>query len=177
MHILDHNVLIDVEKKTRLGMCLLGYINAEPKDYSVVNIGASELRIRGVRPDSYSLFELFLERIGLHGLQRLDPLGLINITFIDHCLVCSDAEVDLYLDINNTLFPSGYVKGEGLIRCGFCDPIERKRLNQICDAVGLWCHIKYKTDGFVTSDKNFIKKSGLVKCRYGANVVSASLFL
>lgn len=176
MHTLDHNVLIDIENKTEAGIHMHGQVNAKPNEFSIVNIGASELRIRGIRPDSYSLFESFLESIGLHNLRRLDPLGLIDITFIDRSVICSDADADLYSDIIGALFPAGYIKGEKLIYCDFCDPIERKRLNQICDAVGLWCHIKYSTDSFVTSDKNFIKKAGFVKSRYGANVVSAKQF-
>lgn len=172
MYTLDHNILIDLKDENEIGELIAAKIAKEPHQYCVVNIGASELRQGGVRPDNYEKFEFFLRSIKIDHLQRLNPLCLIEFTFIDHCNDCSNQDAELYQKILIELFPNRYEEGVNLIHQEPYKPIERKRLNQICDAVSLWCHLKYRTEAFVTRDKNFLKKEPILKNLFGANIIS-----
>jgi hypothetical protein len=40
---------------------------------------------------------------------------------------------------------------------------DRKKLNQLCDSQGIWCHIQYGNDVFLTTDRNFTKVTKLPK--------------
>lgn len=171
MYTLDHNILIDIKCLNQWGQAIKSKITSSPESFRIVNIGASELRVAGVRPDRYDLFETFLEEIGLASLRRLNPLGLIDITFIGHSIICSDNDAKLYQNIKKVLFPNGYETGLKLIDQPPFKPIERKRLNQICDAVALWCHVKYETNAFVSRDDNFHKKSEKLMNEFSANIV------
>ena len=174
MHTLDHNILIDIKHKNQWGIDLYRKIEIHPELFGVVNIGASELRLGGIRPDRYNLFESFLLEIGLEKLVRFNPLALIDITFIEHSNICSEDDADLYERIKNALFPSGFESNINLIDQPPYQPIERKRLNQICDAVSLWCHVKYSTESFVSRDDNFQRKSSVLRKEFGAKIIHPS---
>lgn len=175
MNTLDHNILIDIKHHNHWGEAIVKKITACPDSFCIVNIGASELRVGGVRPDRYDLFESFLKEIGLESLKRLNPLALVDIIFFDHSNICSENDAILYNDIKTVLFPNGFDSDSNLIKQPPFQPIERKRLNQICDAVSLWCHVKYRTDTFVTRDGNFLKKSDALKNKFGSNIVHPDL--
>lgn len=155
---LDHNCLIDVEQRTREGLSVLNVVNSKRHQCFVVNIGASELRERGIRPDNYALFEQFLAGLDLIGLARLNPIGLIDISFIGYCVIASAEMVKLANDIENILFPNS-IEQDTLIDSPPYHPIGRKRLNQICDVYSMWCHIHYENEIFLTSDENFHKST------------------
>jgi hypothetical protein len=174
MHTLDHNLLIDIKHKNEHGLLISSKIEKAPDSFCIVNIGASELRLGGVRPDRYDLFEEFLKEVGLERIQRLNPLILIDITFIDRSNICSDGDAILYERIEQHLFPAGFEAGKNMIDQPPYQPIERKRLNQICDAATLWCHIKYKTESLITRDTNFHKKAGVLRKHFGAQIVRPS---
>lgn len=168
---LDHNILIDIKHKNECGKFIYSKIVESSDSFNIVNIGASELRLGGIRPDRYDLFEAFLNDIGLAHLNRLNPLARIDVTFIGRSNICSEEDDNLYQKIKKLLFPNGFDPGVNLIEQPPYKPIERKKINQICDAVALWCHVKHHTESFVTRDKNFHKKSNQLTNLCGANIV------
>jgi hypothetical protein len=174
MHTLDHNLLIDIQQQNEHGVLIASKIKNAPHSFCVVNIGASELRLGGIRPDRYDLFEQFPQDIGLAELPRLNPLLLIDITFIDRSNICSDEDAELYDRLQQFLFPQGYEPGKNIIDQSPYQPIERKRLNQICDAVTLWCHIKYETQSLVTRDSNFHDKAMQLRQSFNARIIHPS---
>lgn len=148
---LDHNVVIDfVNGTSRVGN-LRAQIAAGAYEPFVVEIGASEMRERGIQPDRYDLFEALLREAGLESAPRLPPLGMYDVTFYGHCLYSSKelhAEVDR---IEQVLFGDSPPAGPG----------SRAWLNRTCDVLSMWCHIRAANDIFVTSDGNFHKASKL----------------
>jgi len=171
MYTLDHNLLIDIQQQNEDGLLVASKIQRAPNAFCLVNIGASELRLGGIRPHRYDLFEQFLTDIGLADLPRLNPLGLIDITFIDRCNICSEEEAALYGRLLQFLFPQGYEPGKNMIVQSPYQPIERKRLNQICDAVTLWCHLNYKTEALVTRDSNFHAKAKPLRQSFDVRII------
>lgn len=155
---LDHNCLIDIKNDTQEGQVLRRIISSSSHECFVVNIGASELRKRGIRPDTYHLFDKFLVNLGLKEVKRLNPMELIDITFIDFCIICSEEMVDLSKRIEEILFIQA-IEEDVLIDNPPYQPIGRKFLNRLCDTQSMWCHIHYGNEIFLTSDKNFHKKS------------------
>lgn len=155
---LDHNCLIDLEKDTNEGQALRNIISSTKHECFVVNIGASELREKGIRPDRYHLFDKFINDLGLGEIKRLDPMALIDITFIDHCLISSKKMIELSNKIHSILFPSEIEK-DSVIESPPFQPIGRKFLNRLCDTHSMWCHIHYGDEIFLTSDMNFHKNT------------------
>ena len=60
---LDHNCLIDVANATDLGRQVLAVSESPEYECYIVNIGASEILKRGVRPNNYATFDAFLTEI------------------------------------------------------------------------------------------------------------------
>ena len=148
---LDHNVVIDLVNGTARVSNLRAQIEAGVYQPFVVEIGASEMRERGIQPDRYDLFETLLCDAGLDAAPRLAPLGIYDVTFYDHCLWSSkelDAEVD---GIESILFVDSPPARPG----------SKIWLNRTCDVMSMWCHIRAENDVFATSDGNFFKTSKL----------------
>ena len=157
---LDHNCLIHLENGGGIADCLRAILNNPGHQCFVVNVGASEMQQFGVRPDNYAAFEALLKRIGLAGLPRLDPIGMWNVTFYERSLFTGDADQKLFEAIQAVLFPSNVPHTDkGEVKKGG----DRKVLNRLCDVLAMWCHINYKNEVFVTTDKNFLKKTKLPK--------------
>jgi hypothetical protein len=155
MHItFDHNCLIHLENGGKEADAIRSILDDSNHQCYVVNVGASEMQRFGVRPDNYASFENFLKLIGAAQLPRLDPLGIWNVTFFDRCLYAGEADQKLLTAIQDILFPVTLPEEEG---------DDRKALNRLCDALTLWCHISYKNDVFLTTDKNFLKSTKLPK--------------
>lgn len=150
---LDHNCLIHLERGGQVDNKIRASLSEPAYQCFVVNVGASEMQRFGVRPDNYSAFEELLQRIGIAHLPRLDPIGIWDVTFWDHCLYAGDADQALLSEIQAVLFPPTDAESDG----------ERKGLNRLCDALTMWCHIAYKNDVFMTTDKNFSKATRLPK--------------
>ena len=85
---LDHNCILHLEQRTAVGSQIESIIANSSNQCFVVNIGASEMRKKGVRPDCYERFEELLSRLGIAHLPRLNPMLLLDLTFWDRC-VCS----------------------------------------------------------------------------------------
>ena len=152
---LDHNCIIDALQSTDVGRKVQAIATDPTYSCYVVDIGASEMRRRGVRPDRYDLFERMLEEAKLDHLPRLAPMGIWDITFWDKCLWASDEMARLAECIEAQLFPNaplGTVSAEDLDT-----PAGAKRLNRICDVYAMWAHIECGNEVFCTSDRNFLK--------------------
>jgi hypothetical protein len=121
----------------------------------VVEIGASEMRQRGIRPDRYDLFEELLEEAGVRSLPRLLPMKTWDVTFWDHDMWADDAMLSRAAEIEEVLFG----KSPPIDIAGEPDTSEKFAtwLNRVCDVQAMWCHLHYANDVFVTSDGNFHK--------------------
>jgi hypothetical protein len=158
---LDHNCIIDLELQTKIGG-LVGSIVANPSNACfVVNIGASEMRERGVRPDNYKRFEELLVRARIDHLPRINPMFFFDVTFWDRCVWSNDKEVKLAKDIESVLFGNAYIID--IEKEGIDSQAGRKWLNRTCDIHSLWCHIQNGNDIFLTTDGNFTKTTKLPK--------------
>ena len=144
---LDHNVVIDFANHSQNVERLRELLSHGSVEAQVVEIGASEMRARGIRPDRYDLFEDLLREAGLESVPRLMPLMIWDVTFWDHGIWAGkDSEAQLSR-IESILF-------------GDAQPPEaggKGWLNRLCDVHTMWCHLHYKNDTFVTSDRNFHK--------------------
>lgn len=158
---LDHNCIIHVENATDVGRAVQAVVANITYECFVVNIGASEMRARGVRPDRYDKFEELLTETGLHQLPRLNPMMILDITFWDRCVWGGDETIKLAAEIEDALF--GGAEKIDIASVGLDSPEGGKWLNRICDIHGMWCHIQNGNDIFLTADGNFTKETKLPK--------------
>lgn len=155
---LDHNCLIDLANGASKALGIRSLLATSDNQVYLVNIGASEMRERGIRPDRYDLFEELLVAAGVVDAPRLDPALVWEVTFWYRSVWPTPSELKLAEEIEAILF-------------GDCDSVDiskgldstdgKKWLNRVCDVQTLWCHIRNKNDLFLTSDKNFMKQSKL----------------
>ena len=125
----------------------------------VVEIGASEMRKRGIRPERFDLFEELLDEAGIRALPHLMPMMIWDVTFWDHALWSDDAMLTLANEIESVLFgetPRIEVTGEAEDSPKFA-----AWLNRICDVQTMWCHLHHGNNVFDTSDRNFHKATKL----------------
>jgi hypothetical protein len=161
----DHNCVIALEGRTDVRRQIQRIVEDKQYNCFVLNVGASEFPKDGVRPDRYDNFDKLLHRLGIGHLPRLNPIGVVGVTFIGRCIVGDDEMDSLRDEIRSVLFGTGQRLHVADIEVG-----SRKWLNRECDVLGMWCHIHYGNDVFLTSDKNFIrktKKAQLVKLGAG----------
>ena len=158
---LDHNCIINLANQTTIGKKMNAIVSNEENECFVVNIGASEMRQMGVRPDRYEKFEELLELAGIARLPRLNPMMILDVTFWDKCVWANEAMIKLSADIENILF--GKAQKIDIVEEGLDSPAGRKWLNRLCDVHSMWCHINYDNDVFLTTDKNFSKETKLPK--------------
>ena len=156
---LDHNVIIDLANGSANIARLRAMLADEQHQAYVVEIGASEMRQRGIRPDRFDLFEELLDAAGIRALPRLMPMMIWDVTFWDHGLWSDDAMSNRANEIEAVLFgelPRIEIAGESEESPKFA-----AWLNRICDVQTMWCHMHYGNDIFVTSDRNFHKATKL----------------
>jgi hypothetical protein len=158
---LDHNCIIHVENATDVGRAVRGIVASPAYECFIVNIGASEMRARGVRPDKYEKFEELLSNAGLAHLPRLNPMLIFDVTFWDRCVWSDDDGIKLASDIENALF--GEAEKIDIASVGLDSPEGAKWLNRVCDVHGMWCHVRNSNDCFLTADGNFTKETKLPK--------------
>lgn len=155
---LDTNSLIDLEEGHKraayLERIIKGWRRGEV-EIAVVAISASERLKNGKYASSFEEFQRRLERLGLHGIDILKPMVYLDITFWDYCLYSDGTMENLERQINTILFPTIPFH----LPKGADDRMSRKWLNAKCDVQLMWAHIWYQRDIFVTSDKNFHKRS------------------
>lgn len=156
---LDHNVIIDLAIQAPRVARIRDAIEAGACQPSVTEIGASEMRKRGVKPDRFDLFEELLAEAGLSSARRLSPMMRFDVTFWDHCLWTDDAMEAEAAQIDQILFgDSKHIAQPAEIDDS---PESAAWLNRLCDVQTMWCHIKSDSDVFVTSDGNFFKATKL----------------
>ena len=156
---LDHNCIFDLVKCTEIGAKIESILANSLNQCFIVNIGASEMRELGVKPDCYELFEELLTKAGIENLPRLNPMGFFDVTFYDRCVSAGDGDILLAKNIEIALF--GNSPNIDIAEEGIDSKSGKKWLNRICDVYGMWCHIQNKNDIFLTTDRNFKKQSKL----------------
>lgn len=156
---LDHNCIINLENRTATGKIIEAIVCNDSNRCYVVNIGASEMRERGVRPDKYDKFEELLESAHIAHLPRLNPMMISNVTFWGRCVWRGEQSNKLAADIEEALFSKA--PAIDISSAPIDSPLWRKWLNRQCDVQGMWCHIKHQNDIFLTTDHNFTKKTKL----------------
>ena len=157
----DHNCIIHLAEQTNMGAKIRAIAGNKLNECFVVNIGASEMRKMGVYPDHYDKFEDLLVSVGISDLPRLNPMGVLDVTFWDKCVWADDSMINLAADIEAVLF--GRAQKINMSAVGLESPLGRKWLNRVCDTHSMWCHIHYKNDVFLTTDDNFLKATKLPK--------------
>ena len=158
---LDHNCIINLANQTDIGTKITAILSNKENECFVVNIGASEMREKGVRPDHYEKFEELLNSARITHLPRLDPMMILDVTFWDKCILADDAMIKLATNIEGILF--GEAQKIDIAIVGLDSSAGRKWLNRLCDVQSMWCHIYNKNDVFLTTDGNFIKESKMPK--------------
>lgn len=156
---LDHNVIIDLANRSTNVARLREVLADDRHQAHVVEIGASEMRQRGVKPDRYDLFEQLLEDAGIASLPRLAPMMIWDVTFWDQGLWSGEDMAAQAKQIEDILF------GESPVIDITGEPDDSPKvaawLNRLCDVQTMWCHLHYANDVFVTSDRNFYKATKL----------------
>ncbi len=154
---LDHNVIIDLANGSESVARLREMLASNQHQGYVVEIGASEMRQRGIRPNRFDLFEELLDEAGIRALPRLVPMAVWDVTFWDHGLWSDEAMSNRASAVETVLFgdsPPIEIAGEAEDSPKFA-----KWLNRLCDVQTMWCHLHYGNDIFVTSDRNFHKST------------------
>jgi hypothetical protein len=158
---LDHNCIINLERRTEIGELVKTVVSNPINECFVVNIGASEMRERGVRPDKYEHFEELLVAAEIDHLPRINPMLILDVAFWDRCVLGDDDMIQLAKGIESALF--GNAEPISIEREAIDSPAWRKWLNRTCDVHSLWCHIQNGNDVFLTADGNFTKETKLPK--------------
>jgi hypothetical protein len=131
---LNHNCIIHLIDRTTTGTLVRMAVDTPAHQCFVVNIGASEMRERGIEPGRYDKFEELLSKAGIQHLPRLDPMGMWGIAFWDRCVWADDNMSKLSDELEAILFGSEL---SGMPPEGLDSPVGRKWLNRLCDAHSL----------------------------------------
>jgi hypothetical protein len=154
-----------------IGKKIEAIVRGENIQCFVVNIGASEMRAIGVRPDWYDKFEELLKDAGVAHLPRLNPMAIWDVTFWEKAVWADDKMIKLSDQIREVLF--GNSPGIDIAALGVDAPSAKNWLNRECDVQSMWCHIQNRNDVFLTADRNFAKKTKLPKLiALGAGAIS-----
>lgn len=156
---LDHNCIIDLANRTEVGALIQTIVASNSNQCFIVNIGASEMRERGVRPDRYDKFEELLAEAGVSHLPRLNPMLIFDVTFWDKCVWADDRMIQISQQIDSVLF--GQSTPVDIPVEDLDSTVGKKWLNRLCDVHSMWCHIHNGNDVFLTSDGNFMKTTKL----------------
>lgn len=162
---LDTNCLIDLEQgRPRAAAVreLLAMAQAGLAEVAVVAISASERQPTEEFSESFAEFQARLATIGLAEVEILMPLGYLDLTYVEWCLVGDDAMEDEVKSIHSTLFPASPYDHPGE---DAPLPEQRKWRNRRCDALAIWSHVYHHRDVFVTSDTNFLKHANALGVR------------
>ena len=149
---LDTNCIVDLELVRQPASALKKLIIASSEGIvklMVSGISASEKSKGGGYSLTFSDFQALLSKVGLDGAEVLMPIGYYGVTYYNFCLYPSDEMLTLERKIHEILFP----------KLDLEDTANSHWRNAKCDVLGMWCHIYYKGDIFVTGDRNFHKES------------------
>ena len=168
---LDTNCLIDLELNEGAAADLrqlLALHESELVALAVPGIGASERLPTGTYAPTFEQFRRRMRSLSSREIEILKPLAYFDITYLDWCVYAGTEMVTLEEEVHRVLFPRSRFawKDEaahtGLDLKGVTAPEAQEWLrwrNRKCDTLGMWCHIHYHADAFVTRDGNFHKRS------------------
>ncbi len=163
---LDNNCIIDLEQnnarashlKKLIKMHCDGKINLR-----VVAISASERKPNLSYVSNLNEFKHRLDAIGLGNVEILPTVLYLGVGFLGYSLLGGGELDELERKVQRILFPTIAIEF-----CDFCKERGYKLddnkawsrwVNAKCDVLGLWSHIWFKGDIFITTDKDFHKKS------------------
>lgn len=159
---LDHNCIIDLVNQTEIGKKVESIIHNKLYQCFVVNIGASERNGKALPPIKYENFEELLCVAGIAHLPRLNPILMWGLTFWGISDWGGEDDVKLTNAIRDVLF--GKSTSIEITPVDQDSPaVKNKWVNQECDVHGMWCHIQYGNEVFLTTDRNFTKATKLPK--------------
>jgi hypothetical protein len=165
---LDHNCIVDIDEnrqpKAGCLRALLAKHDAGDIDVRLVATSASERQQRGPYLENFGQFRDRLAVLGLGHLELLAPICVVDVSYLDWCIVAGPEDIALLERIHSVLFPGhAFDLQDALASAGTnADPavIEGKWRNHALDVDALWCHLHYDGDIFVTSDTDFLKPYG-----------------
>src|SRR5207302_1562995 len=125
----------------------------------VAAISASERKPNGTYASNFAEFQQKIAAVGLGNIEILAPIAYSGITFSEWSLAADDEMVELERKIQEVLFPTIDFDYETHNDDPNDGKINVKRRNAKCDVLAMWCHITYDGDIFITSDRNFFRKT------------------
>ena len=157
---LDTNCVIDLEERRANEAAIRELIElhrANKLALAVPGISASERQPSSGYSTSFDSFLSKLSGVDLSRVEILRPLAYLDIGYFDQCVLADDNMVALERSIHEVLFPEiAFLWPEYESKSGLAhDVAMRKWRNAKCDVLGMWSHIHYQGDVFVTNDKNF----------------------
>ncbi len=140
----------------------------------VVAISASERRTDGGISENFCDFEAKIAKVGLQDAEILLPPCILDVTYLDHCILATEQDWKQAEEIHRILFPAHPFEYDDYCKRSNVNPSARgadhKWRNRVIDTLALWTHIYNGGGGFVTSDDNFhrpTKKSPLTQLGSG----------
>jgi len=163
---LDTNCIIDLEEGRDAAPYIKVLIDMHENrriNLRVVAISASERKPGGKYASNFAEFKDKIATVGLANAEILKPIGYWGITFWDWCVWAGDDIVDLERKIHEILLPNiDFIYGDFCRKHGL-DPAsvetDKRWRNATCDVLALWSHIYHGGGIFVTTDRNFHKKT------------------
>lgn len=162
---LDHNCLIALEKDEPEAKAIKLLIPHHKKTIllGVPAISASEWQLGDKRISTFSEFNERILVLGVRGVEILRPLGYWDVCFWDWAIWGSEEDFELEKRIHRVLFPNIPFDYPEYCESRDITPNDQEMgrvwLNRKCDVLSMWSHIYYKGSVFVTSDRNYHKKS------------------
>ena len=127
----------------------------------VVATTAAENQRDGGVLDNFSGFQARLHRLSLDDLEILPPICVVDLSYLDWCVVADDEAEDECRRLHEVLFPAAPFDYPEAVP-EYLDPparqrAERKWRNRQLDVLILHTHILAGANVFVTADTNFRK--------------------
>lgn len=127
----------------------------------VVATTAAENQRDGGVLDNFSVFQARLQQLSLNDLEILPPICVLDLSYLDWCVVAHDEAEDECRRLHEVLFPTApfdYTEAvPEYLDLPARQRAERKWRNQQLDVLVLHTHILAGADVFVTADTNFRK--------------------
>jgi hypothetical protein len=169
---LDTNCVIDLDENRPAAPAIkrLAVAHATGSaDVAVVAIMASEKQRAGDYIEDFQVFQHRLEKLSISHLGLLLPIFYWDITFWDWSL-WSDANMQaLERHIHKVLFPRVEFLWPDYCRTQkpkldpatspAASPAGHTWRNAKCDVLAIWSHVHHRRDVFVTTDRNFHKRT------------------
>lgn len=163
---LDNNCIIDLEQnnarashlKKLIKMHCDGEINLR-----VVAISASERKPDHSYVSNFNEFKRRLDAIGLGNVEILPTILYLGVGFLGYSLLGGGELDELEKKVQQIMFPTIAIEFSDFRKDRDYKLDNNKAwsrwVNAKCDVLALWSHIWFKGDIFITTDKDFRKKS------------------